>query len=631
VYQAIRFRLLAWAALLLAVPGLHSASPLAEGAPGIYSGFYENGAFQSLTFMNSVYGWDTFFYAGFLGSGRVIANVEAGLVWDGHEAFLRPAGSPPAVGMTFAGTGVLAETDYHATMVGQVLAGTGYVTGSDPAQFTYVGIGMAPLAEIWSGAIATSFPKTDKIEDIGSFETTLASTVSVYQKFFQGIPGATPGVIKKPDVINSSWGGGDPAANSAEMLAIDGLARQNPTVALVASAGNGGNAQISAPAANYNSIAVGSLGGASFLVPSSFSSKGAVDFYNPVTGKLLTGVRAAVDIAAAGEDYFLAAYLGPTGSLGASTVPVIVGMLQVPSPTDQYFLNMSGTSFSAPLVSGGIALLKDAAANHPFLNLNATPAANDTRVIKSVLMAGATETTGWDNGQAADAHGVIRTAQALDYATGAGALNLNNAVDIYLLAGTRDVWGTAGGFVSETGWDYGVVTLSGSNDYLIANAFDSPVELTVSLNWFADVSFDDAESVGQSLSFADLNLEVWNVVAGGFSTLAAASASIYNNVEFLRIDLPAGDYGLRVTFSGLIFETVSGSTTEEAYGLAWQSQAIPEPTSIFLIVFAAGLAAIRSRRARHFPDSQTCALKSSREIRLEPTDPGQRFLRVGFG
>jgi len=575
------------AAGLFLLATARAGSPAVEAAPDIYTGVYENGSFQSLTFVNSVVGWDTFFNAGYFGYGRVIANVEAGLVWDGHEAFLRPDGAPPAVALTLSGTGALSEADFHATMVGQVLAGTGYVAGIGGGQLTYIGLGMAPLAQIWSGGIATEFSPTQT----GSFSTTVNSTVSVYQSFFEGIGGI------KPDAINSSWGGSDPAAELPESLAIDGLARQNSTVAFVASAGNDAGSPVSAPGSVYNGITVGSLGGASFLTPSEFSSSGAVDFYNPKTGQTITGVRSAVDISAPGENFVLAAYLGPTGSLGASTDPVIAGFVQDPAPTDLYFLNQSGTSFAAPMVSGGIALLKDVAANDLFNNLNDVPAATDTRVIKSVLMAGATRTEGWDNGQATNAHGVVETSRSLDDRTGAGALNLDRTAGIYLLAGTRDVAGTTGGAISVSGWDFANLQLGGANDYTFDNPFNTPVELTVSLNWFAGRSFDSQTSIGEDLSFADLNLEVWQVLNGQFLTMLADSRSVYNNTEFLRINLPTGSYGIRITFNGLVY----GTTTGESYGLAWQSQTVPEPSTFALVLLFAVAVTLKAARIPRRP------------------------------
>ena len=575
------------AAFFFAVAVAHAEPPALQNARSdIYSGLYENGEFQSLTFVNPVVGWSTFFNNGFYGVNRVIGNIEAGHVWGGHEAFLRPGNFPAAIARTVTGTGALNEIDFHATMVGHVLAGTGYVAEDDVYQF--VGLGMAPAAALWSGAIATSYSATT----VGSFETTTASTISVYRSFFQG-----NGTVK-PDAINSSWGGGDASAISPEMLAIDGLATQNPTVALVTSAGNAGSAPVSAPGAAFNGITVGSLGGGSFLVPSDFSSSGPVDFFNPVSGITHSGVRAAVDLAAPGELLVLAAYLGKSGSLNASEDQDIQALLQDSPVSDLYFLNQDGTSFSAPIVAGGIALLKDAAARDVVYNLNAVPTASDTRVIKSVLMAGATRTVGWNNGQTLGLGGVVSTTTALDPETGAGALNLDNTVGIYLLSGTRDLPGAGGGTVSETGWDYASVALSGANDYFFATEFETEVELAVSLNWFAGRTFDNGSDTGENLWFSNIDLEIWRTTGNAFTSLYAESSSIYNNTEFLRLNLPAGSYGIRVAFGEIVFEVTEGSVLFEEYGIAWQTIAVPEVSTALLISVAGGVLLLRFRRRR---------------------------------
>jgi hypothetical protein len=157
---------------------------------------------------------------------------------------------------------------------------------------------------------------------LGAFSTTVRSTLEPYKAFFNGIDD------RKPDVINSSWGGVDPAGNATETIAIDGLARQNPTVAFVVSAGNDGAEAAGGPGSGYNNITVGSLGGPDFRDPSDFSSRGPADFHNPETGETVTGVRAAVDIAAPGEAVVAAAYLGDNGSLGASSDPDIQALVE---------------------------------------------------------------------------------------------------------------------------------------------------------------------------------------------------------------------------------------------------------------------------------------------------------------
>lgn len=516
----------------------------------IYSGNYPTGPF---TFVNNVMGWADYFNAGYLGASTVIGNVEAGHIWFGHEVFKREPWATTGF-TTFTNTAALNELDFHATMVGHVLAGSGYVAGTFPPQYTYVGLGMAPQAALMSASVATEFSPTS----IGSFDTTYESVITPYKAFFTGTG------VAKADVINSSWGGYDPAAVSPEPLALDGLSAGNPTVAFVASAGNSDVAPVGSPASNFNNIAVGSLGGSTFLVPSEFSSRGLVDFYNPVTDVLTPGARVAVDIAAPGELMFLAAYLGDSGSLGAANFPYV----QTQPPTDQYFVNMDGTSFSSPIVAGGVALLKDVAKTHPWLNLAADTNALDTRVVKSVLMAGALETAGWNNAQTAGSNGVVSTTQALDAVTGAGAFNLSRSTDAYFF-GTTDVNGTRGGAIAQSGWDFGTVGLGASNDYFFGSPFRSDVELTVSLNWFAGRSFDAATNIGSDLSFADLNLEVWTVKNGVMTAPVARSLTTYNNAEFLRVDLLGGqEYGLRVTLPGMVYD-MTGAVASESYGLSW--------------------------------------------------------------
>ncbi len=554
----------------------------------ILSGTYENWASQPPTFLNAVTGWQDFFEAGYLGASTTIGNVEAGGIWYGHEVFQRPDGLASSL-TTYnnPAAGSLNELDFHATTVGHVLAGTGYVAGSDPASFSYAGLGMAPYASVISAAVATNFSATE----LGSFDTTTESVITPFKALFTGVG------VTRADVINSSWGMSDATASTAECLAIDGLARQNPTVAFVASAGNGGAEAVAAPGACFNGIAVGSLGGADFLQPSEFSSRGLVDFYNPATGVTHTAVRAAVDLAAPGEQLFLAAYLGGSGSLGASTNPRITGMVQNPSATDLYFTNMDGTSYAAPIVAGGIALLKDVANTHPLYNLNALPLASDSRVVKSVLMAGAKITNGWDNGQTLIS-GVSVTTQALDPATGAGALDLTGATSVYFF-GTTDVTGAGGGSINPLGWDAGTINLNAAaNDYTFATPFAQDFALTVALNWFSVREFNDQTNQGEERGFANLDLELWRLDGELFSTLIGRSATLYNNSEFLRFEeLAAGSYGLRVRFDGTLFDLTTSGIASETYGLAWSTVAVPE-ASVGAGAAIAALCLLGRRRRR---------------------------------
>lgn len=397
------------------------------------------GAAQWVVLVNDRVGWRPFAEAGFLGSSTVVGNIEAGHVWSGHSVFARP---PEATsGFTiYPNSSALNELDWHATMVANVLAGSGF----DGTNYSLVGLGMAPEAAVLSGSVATEFSP----DVLGAFETTYRSVLTPYRAFMTGDG------VPRADVINSSWSGYGPSATNAEVVALDGLAAQNPFSALVASAGNATNQPAGWPGSGFNLITVGALSGKTFLEPAAFSSRGLADFYNPQTGITILQARVAVDLAAPGDDLFLAAYLGNQGGLAAA----LPGLVQDPPPDDLYFINVGGTSFASPLVAGGLAILKDVANRDPVLGLGGLVFAQDTRVAKSVLMAGALETYGWDNGQAMGPGGEMVTTMALDRATGAGAMDMVRSGEAYF-SGTRDVAGTSGGVIDRKGWDFGTLTL----------------------------------------------------------------------------------------------------------------------------------------------------------------------------
>ena len=583
-----RFARLAAVAVITTIPVAAFAQEIASPPAGQFlTGPYDPVTGGNFQFVNELVGGSIFYSSGFLGESTIIGNVEAGFVWGGHEVFNR-VGLPigPAIEQQISAPGVTGQLDFHATMVGHVLAGTGYVaaSGTSSGGYSYLGVGMAPHARLWSGAIATSY--ATGISEIGSFSSSPASTIPVYRQFFQGISGTSP------DVINSSFGGSDPPAMEPESLAIDALAYQNPNVTFVAAAGNADTEAVSAPGNVYNGITVGSVGGTNFRTPSDFSSRGAVDFYNPVTSTTVAGVRAAVDIAAPGELNVLAAYLGPTGGLAPLTT-----ITQNPSPTDRYFFDQGGTSFASPTVAGGIALMKDAAKSW-WMGMPGT--ALDSRVIKAVLMATSDRTDGWNNGQAT-VNGVVRTTQSLDWATGAGALDLETAGLTYIEGNTIDVGGLGGGTIGLKGWDYGSVGVNAFNDYTFSSTLSSPSELQVSLNWFARGAFDNATDTGTRSAFANLDLQVWSIADGVFNSLVAESTSLYNNAEFLRFTLTgAGQYGLRVLSPGMTYDANAATdpVTSETYGLSWNMVVVPEPSAAALAAIGAALAAIMAHRRR---------------------------------
>lgn len=566
--------------------------------------------------INEIIGAERFYAEGFTGLGVVVANAEAGHIWAGTDPSAAP-GSYEAghsflrgqvaryVGAPDFSPGYPVEYDYHATMVGHALAGAGPLTGSS--------LGIAPFSTLWSGAIATSFGNPGDPRPSGAFTLTDASFHQVYQDFFYG---TNPGG-RRADVVNSSWGGGDDADGSGILArATDGLAFANPLTTFVVSAGNRGPEANSVTdiAAAYNNISVGALTGPwsahPFRQAAEFSSRGPSDFYNPVTQETVKGVRATVDIVAPGEDLRLAAYLYATGGnsdrIGSSNP-----FLPVPEPADAFsFIFASGTSFSAPLVAGGVGLLKEVA----YTRYGGAEEALDSRVMKSVLQASADHNLlGWNNGQYTDGSGVVRTEQALDYTYGAGRLDLNQAFETF--AGhdiTADVLGlTDDGKIAPRGWDYGGLSYDDpANIYYFDR--DLSGQLSVALNWFVERTYGyqdlTEEITSEDLSFANLNLELWTVDATGqLDTLYAISESLYNNTEHLYVLLDSGRYALRILLEGFVY----GQADFVTFGLAW---AVPE-SSTPAAGIVLGVIVLSCCRARRFRRSRGTGRDSSSSSR----------------
>jgi len=546
-----------------------------------------------VSFVNLEAGAMSLYQNGFFGQSTVIANVEAGHIWGGHEVFNRESidgfTASPAVYLNAPSNPEtapqLGEFDYHATMVGHVLAGTGHQGEGD---FGAVGMGMAPLATLWSGAIATSFDPVN----IGAFSISMESFMVPYVGFFRGIEEG------QADVINSSWGFGG-AGDSVITQTIDALARENPTVTSVISAGNSGpgSGTVGEPGSGHNSITVGALEAASFdgenTGVTDFSSRGPTAFYNPVTGEVIANVRAGVHIAAPGQNMALAAYLGNTGGLTGLSITE-----EDPSTNLYFIFDMSGTSFSSPVVAGGVSLLKDVAYGTSLFE--DVDIAVDTRVMRSVLMASARATPGWENGQEL-VGGVVQTQQVLDHATGAGALDLTRALEVFAFH-TTDNPGLDGGTVSSVaGWDFGSVEIGMVNDYVLASPLNPMSELTISLNWFTHQALDESTAflVEDSARFADLNLEVWTLENNAFAELYATSNSLYNNTEFLRILIAeGGEFGFRVVFDDWVYNATTGFDSEE-YAVAWSVVVIPEPASLVLaVILMAAVGCVSFKRAR---------------------------------
>ncbi len=592
-------RLASWACLvavgLMLAGGARTA--LADGDPDEIGKveFYAQassgalqGSFTGSTNVNELIGADRFYDAGFTGTQAVMANVEAGYVWSGHET-LGHVGLIPT-------SGAAGEVDRHATLVGSIMGGR--PGGANPGEYQK---GMAPDAALFSGAIAMDWPSSSAYPryttSFGYSPTGIATHGPYRAAIASGITGA--GGTRTADVVNSSWTA--PGVTGTDVLsgALDALINENPHTLFTAAAGNAGAGanHVNSPASGYNNLSVGSLspGSGSYDVPSSFTSGGPNDYYDPVTGTV-SQARQVVDIAAPGALIAGAYYGGETGGNGTGVYGPASGPAGGP---DYYWRGLSGTSLSAPTVAGGAALLYDAS----YAALAGNSDARDARVIKAVLMNSATKTTGWNNGQTAhpNGNGGVVTSQGLDNRVGTGGMNLDQAFD-QLLSGTTDVAGMAQGAlgtVEAIGWDFGRVAEGITNDYLLDGLLDGGSTFTATLTWFRDRQTSGLTSYYDA-SYDNLDLELWDAASGLAVDLISESNSLYNNSEHFSFAIPqTGSYLLRVRWTGELFDRV-GDANAEDYGLAWAgvALAVPEPASIVMLLVAVPLLAAARRRRK---------------------------------
>ena len=195
---------------------------------------------------------------------------------------------------------------------------------------------------------------------------------------------------------------------------------------------------VGAPGSGYNGITVGALqndGSNNYNAVAGFSSRGPNDYRDPAQTVLAaTARRAAVDVVAPGTNLTSAFYGGQTGGNDAS----LAGSRRLGGPAF-YTGGLNGTSFAAPITAGAVTLMHQAAAGEGL------PAdAEDTRVIKANLMNAARKIPGWSNAQVAhpNGNGGVRTTDALDMTSGAGAVDLTRTWTQFT-QGQTDIAGTA--------------------------------------------------------------------------------------------------------------------------------------------------------------------------------------------
>lgn len=543
---------------------------------------------------------------GYTGTRSIVANIEGGRTWGGHDVFnsapyhktildITDYADDPHAAHTSGWGGNLGDYDLHATWVGHTIA------GFDPNNLSSLNTrrGIAYGSELWSAGIATEFGPHANGAYSGSFNWSSDKVyVTPYiTALINGVNG------RKADVTNSSWGFSEPTGYNNITIAADAVAYASKKV-MVFSAGNSGSSgtndvknSVGGPGAGNNTITVGALGSdntSKFNHRAYFSSHGPNDYNGPDGFK--AGVRARVDISAPGENLTLGYYGGGTGGNWGNTPN---------NATNLYNGNVAGTSFSSPITAASAALLIDVAKDKGYTN------ATDGRVVKALLLNGATKpgawagdstdpiaVGAWNNGQQ-NIGGVITTTQALDYNYGAGMLNVGNSYH-NLVDGTTDNAGLGGGSVKEVGWDYGRVTTALSNTYWLPELLGGS-KLTATLNWFTHDSiqgYDGALNVQDTRDkFANLDLQVWTLVNGNDGVLVADSKAAYITTQHLYFDLPTTSrYLLRVRYTGDRYNF--DNTNWEDFGLAWNATAAPTPEPASLAAFAIGGLALLRRRSK---------------------------------
>ena len=448
----------------------------------------------------------------------------------------------------------------HATWCAALLGGYA-------APGYYVNTGLAPGVTLGSAALATT------LNPDGSFQISSNSLTSYTY------------AASRADVLSTSIGDSSDNAGVGTMSGLlDSLARNHPNTVMVAAAGNDGPATgtVGGPASGYNTISVGALSGpTNYSTVASFSSRGPLQtaWYDGTNAFVYNGgvaSRAGVDLVAPGSD--------------------IVMPFQIASNSISYY-SIAGTSFAAPLVAGGAALLNSMAKS--YFTASITNAATRSEVIKAVLMNSADKLPGWDNGQHI-VDGVITTTQALDWAMGAGRMNLNEAFSQY----TTSAVITSGSGISQTrftapiesvGWAFGTVSLGGHNDYQFLNQLLGGQQLSVTLAWMRDRIWNSQIADYVDVAQAELDLMIYRITSDG-EQLIAQSISPVGTVQELSFLLgDPGTYGIRVGYSTNLFD-FSGTYAMQDYGLAWSAQGVPEPGVWALFVTAAGVLLFYSRK-----------------------------------
>ncbi|MFM8325533.1 MAG: hypothetical protein ACKN9U_11780, partial [Pirellulaceae bacterium] len=200
-------------------------------------------------------------------------------------------------------------------------------------------------------------------------------------------------------------------------------------------------------------------------------------------------------------------------------------------------------------------------------------------VIKSIILAGADNDPfpNWSQ----------TSARPLDATFGAGELDIYNSYRIMQAGSFEGSLTQPTGTVGTRGWNYGEISVAGQERYwdLEVLAQMPNAKATISLNWLASYS-DLNGNFSNLLTLSNMRLSLYRSTDSFLGSLIARSDSAVDNVEHLFLEnLETGRYTIGVW-----------SDRPDAFGLAWNFQAVPEPGSFLLVVLASGLGSAWVRR-----------------------------------
>lgn len=271
----------------------------------------------------------------------------------------------------------------------------------------------------------------------------------------------------------------------------------------------------------------------------------------------------------------------------------------------------SATSFATPYVSGAAAVLHQAASRG---DASALPGTNpaDSRVIKSVLLTGATKSESWSNSETSP----------LDSTSGAGIVDVNRSYTV--LAGeqqaatarTSNAVGNtnpaSADFTSLTaitdlnGWDLNTLTASLANDAVahyffdLTHMVDGEFTFTASLTWNSLANLGNGTNPISNFDLILRDLDGDLVLSRSLSTV--------QNIEYLFLSgIAPSQYDLQVILRG----GASAPTFSDDYALSynWDFLAItpvPEPAAGIAIVILVVAATARAKARKKSKSCKSC-------------------------